>query len=402
MLLLAGATVPPDIPTVPESASPPAVAPAGGADPCAADQDCMDRYLWTLYERTPKLDTVNVPEQAKVTVKRKGKTRTVTRTVSNLVGEDFGWKDPKAAEVAGMPLMDYVIGGMDKEFRATLYQALRALDDKGFKPGITCAFRDDYRQSIATGLKAQNDRSFHGGSLRGGYSHGVAADIVSVRGENRTERLASTDQMWAYIDAHETELGIGRPYLDRDPPHVGPLDGEEYADKRLLRKLERAGSEARRNQKPAAYVDRSSSKRTKATSAGRAAGSEARRNQKPAAHVDHSTSKSSKPTSAERAVASEALRNQKPAAHIDRSISNSTKATSAERAARSEAQRNQKPAAHIDRSISNSTKATSAERAAGSEARRNQKPATHIDRSMSKRTKATSASKRAQAKARTI
>src|SRR5829696_8980817 len=28
------------------------------------------------------------------------------------------------------------------------------------------------------------------------------------------------------------ELGIGRPYLDRDPPHVGPLDGAEYAAKR--------------------------------------------------------------------------------------------------------------------------------------------------------------------------
>jgi hypothetical protein len=27
-------------------------------------------------------------------------------------------------------------------------------------------------------------------------------------------------------------FGIGRPYLDRDPPHIAPIDGKEYADKR--------------------------------------------------------------------------------------------------------------------------------------------------------------------------
>jgi len=25
---------------------------------------------------------------------------------------------------------------------------------------------------------------------------------------------------------------MARPELDRDPPHVGPIDGKEYADKR--------------------------------------------------------------------------------------------------------------------------------------------------------------------------
>ena len=34
--------------------------------------------------------------------------------------------------------------------------------------GITSAFRDDYRQSIASGLKAATDWSYHGGSFRGG------------------------------------------------------------------------------------------------------------------------------------------------------------------------------------------------------------------------------------------
>jgi hypothetical protein len=214
--------------------------PADGSDACAADQACVDSYLWSLYERTPKLDTVKEPQQTKVTVKRKGKTKTVTKTVTKFVGEDFAWKDPKAAEVAGIALMDYVIGGMDPGFRVTLYRALRMLDDAGFKPGIMCAFRDDYRQSIATGLKAQNDRSYHGGSLRGGYGHGLAADIVSVRGETRTERFESTGQMWDFIDKHEKELGIGRPYLNRDPPHIAPLDGEEYATHRLQPKLAQA------------------------------------------------------------------------------------------------------------------------------------------------------------------
>jgi hypothetical protein len=37
------------------------------------------------------------------------------------------------------------------------------------------------------------------------------------------------------------KLGIGRPYLDRDPPHVGPIDGKEFADKRGITKANPAG-----------------------------------------------------------------------------------------------------------------------------------------------------------------
>ena len=48
-------------------------------------------------------------------------------------------------------------------------------------------------------------------------------------------------KLWKWIDAHEKELGIGRPYLDRDPPHVGPIDGKEYADKRGRAKAQAAG-----------------------------------------------------------------------------------------------------------------------------------------------------------------
>jgi len=199
-------------------------------DECLVAGSCVDHYLWTLYQRTPKEDSVKTSEQRKVTVRKKHKMVTVTRTFTKLVDEDFSWKDPKAAEHAGMLLDNYVIGGMDRDFKVKLVQMLRAADAAGQSPGITSAFRDDYRQSIASGLKAADNRSYHGGSLRGGYGHGLAADIVSVNGATRAERQTSSEALWKWVDAHGKEFGIGRPYLDRDPPHVGPIDGKEYAD----------------------------------------------------------------------------------------------------------------------------------------------------------------------------
>jgi hypothetical protein len=53
----------------------------------------------------------------------------------------------------------------------------------------------------------------------------------------------ASDKLWNRIDVHP-EFGIGRPYLGKDPAHVGPIDGKEYADhrksnvaKRLLAKV---------------------------------------------------------------------------------------------------------------------------------------------------------------------
>jgi hypothetical protein len=204
-------------------------------DECIDAKVCIDRYLWSLYQRTTKIDTVRVPQQVKVAVKRKGRIRIVTKTISKFELENFAWKDPDAARKARMSPQDYVIGGMEPSFRVKLYHALRTLDDAGLMPGITSAFRDDYRQTIASGQKARSDRSFHGGSSRGGYGHGLAADVVSIKGATHAERLASSDVMWKWIDAHEKELGIGRPYLDRDAPHVGPLDGREYLSRRGTR-----------------------------------------------------------------------------------------------------------------------------------------------------------------------
>jgi hypothetical protein len=230
-------------------------------DECLVADVCIDRYLWALYQRTPKEDTIKVDERRKVTVKRKRKTVTVTRTFTRLVDEDFAWKDPKAAEKAGMPMTDYVIGGMDRSFKIKLFHMLHAAQEAGLSPGITSAFRDDYRQSIASGLKAATDRSYHGGSFRGGYGHGLAADVVSVKGGTRAQRLASTESLWKWIDAHENAFGIGRPYLDRDPPHVAPIDGKEYAGHRGTKGLH-AASDAK--ERKAARDDESVVKRPRA------------------------------------------------------------------------------------------------------------------------------------------
>lgn len=238
-------------------------------DECLVVDICIDRYLWALYQRTPKQDTMKVQEKRKVTiqvtVKKKRKkitvSKVVTRTFTKLVPQDFTWKDPHAAEKIGMPMMEYVIGGMDRSFKLKLFHTLYAAEQAGLQPGITSAFRDDYRQSIASGLKAASNKSYHGGSSRGGYGHGVAADVVSVRGRTKAERWVSTEALWKWIDAHGKEYGIGRPYLDRDPPHVAPIDGKEYASRRGGAKAQHAHADAKKNKRVAARADRSA-KRT--------------------------------------------------------------------------------------------------------------------------------------------
>jgi hypothetical protein len=238
-------------------------------DECLVVDICIDQYLWALYQRTPKHDTMKVQERRKVTVrvtvKKKRKTvnvtKTVTKTFTRLVPQDFTWKDPHAAEKVGMPMIDYVIGGMDRSFKRKLFHALYAADQAGLSPGITSAFRDDYRQSIASGMKAASDRSYHGGSSRGGYGHGLAADVVSVKGATKAERWISTENLWKWIDAHGKEHGIGRPYLDRDPPHVGPIDGKEYASRRGGAKAQQTEAHIKKRNRPAERADHSAKRR---------------------------------------------------------------------------------------------------------------------------------------------
>jgi hypothetical protein len=147
--------------------------------------DEVDDYLWEVYQRVP--------------IKKDG-------------AGDFTWKDPAAAKRVGMTLQDYVIGGMDPEFREQLYHAGKAMDAAGVQWSLLSAFRDDYRQGIATGFKARGGNSLHGGSRRtGGYGHGRAVDVTGVD---------SMSEVWSWIDAHGAKYGLYRPMPGNDPAHV--------------------------------------------------------------------------------------------------------------------------------------------------------------------------------------
>src|SRR5207244_13546960 len=116
-------------------------------DECPVADICIDRYLWALYQRTPKMDTIKVHERRKVTVKKKGKMKTVTRSFTRLVDNDFTWKDTKAEEKAGMPMMEYVIGGMDRSFKLKLFTTLPAAELACVYAGCTREYRTAYNES---------------------------------------------------------------------------------------------------------------------------------------------------------------------------------------------------------------------------------------------------------------
>ena len=54
-----------------QNAARPAVS-SEALDACPEPDVCIDQYLWSLYERTPKVDTVKVEERIKVKVKKQG------------------------------------------------------------------------------------------------------------------------------------------------------------------------------------------------------------------------------------------------------------------------------------------------------------------------------------------
>ncbi|MBV9970548.1 MAG: hypothetical protein JO228_11235 [Xanthobacteraceae bacterium] len=148
----------------------------------------VDRYLWEVYQR---------------------------KTVKSDSSGDFTWKDPAAAKHAGLSMEEYVIRGMDADFREQLYHAGRAMDGQGINWSMLSAFRDDYRQSLASGFKAHVGNSKHGGSRAvGGYGHGQAIDITTADGDS--------DTVWHWIDAHGAKYGLHRPIPGPDPAHVQP------------------------------------------------------------------------------------------------------------------------------------------------------------------------------------
>jgi hypothetical protein len=168
-----------------------AAIPSGPAsDPVAkragSPMDEVDEYLWEVYQRVP--------------TKKDG-------------SGDFTWKDPAAAKRVNMALQDYVIRGMDRDFREQLFHAGRAMDSEGVRWSMLSAFRDDYRQRIASGFKASGGNSLHGGSrATGGYGHGRAIDIIAAEGDHRA--------VWRWVDRNGRKYGLSRPMPGNDPAHI--------------------------------------------------------------------------------------------------------------------------------------------------------------------------------------
>src|SRR5262249_60332732 len=114
--------------------SKPAARPVETADECVGA--CIDDYLWSLYERAPKVDVNKVTEQTKETVKKDGKARTITKTIIKFVLGDFTWKDPATAKRVNMSLKDYVIVGLDPDFQLTLSHSLPTTDNAALPPAL--------------------------------------------------------------------------------------------------------------------------------------------------------------------------------------------------------------------------------------------------------------------------
>ena len=93
--------------------------------------------------------------------------------------------------------------------------------------------------------------------------------MVSVKGESRAQRWVSTEKLWKWIDERGKEFGIGRPYLDRDPPHVAPIDGQEYVSRRggAKKTQEAEAKVVTKGKRLAARNDRSKAKQAKAAKA---------------------------------------------------------------------------------------------------------------------------------------
>jgi hypothetical protein len=129
---------------------------------------------------------------------------------------DFTWKDIAAAARMGLSLEDYVIGGMDADFKELIYAAGKQMDAAGIQWSILSAFRDDWRQQIASGFKASAQNSCHGGSLRvGGYGYGHCVDLWTADGP--------VEAVFAWIDRAGAAVALARPMPGRDPAHVQPV-----------------------------------------------------------------------------------------------------------------------------------------------------------------------------------
>lgn len=148
--------------------------------------DDIDGYLCEVYDRTPaKKDNAG----------------------------DFTWKDPAAARRMKMNLCAYAIGGIHRDFREQLYAAGREMDRRGIRWSVLSGFRDDYRQGIASGIKARKGYSMHGGSkVTKGHGDGRAVDLIAF----------PVSALFRFIDTTASQFGLYRPYKGFDPNHVQP------------------------------------------------------------------------------------------------------------------------------------------------------------------------------------
>lgn len=126
---------------------------------------------------------------------------------------DFTWKDPAAAARRGMSVCLYVVEGMHPKLRHALAALGREADAREISWSILSGFRDDYRQSIASGFKAGDCNSLHGGSCRtNGHGDGRAADLWATDGQ--------PNELFKLVDTFGLKLGLYRPMQHSDPAHV--------------------------------------------------------------------------------------------------------------------------------------------------------------------------------------
>jgi len=97
---------------------------------CVADICIEWQYLWSLYERTTKIDTIKCltdqgdGQEEGQDADRDPNRHEVRRVRLHVEGSGSG-------TTRRMSPMDYVIGGMDRGFKLKLYHALRTMDDAG-------------------------------------------------------------------------------------------------------------------------------------------------------------------------------------------------------------------------------------------------------------------------------
>ena len=150
----------------------------------AANMDEVDRYLWEVYQRAP------------IKKDRSG---------------DFTWKDPAAAKRMDMSLPEYVIGGMDPDFREQLYHAGQAMDAAGIQWSCSA-------HSVTIIVKASPRDTRPGSESRctaaAGRREAMATAALSI-----SQRRWRAEYRLEWIDANGANSVFIRPIPGRSGAH---------------------------------------------------------------------------------------------------------------------------------------------------------------------------------------